>query len=74
MDIMDAREAAKYVGVLSYWTLLEMAKQGKVPHIRVGRRVFFRAEALDEWVRDLETGGSRQEEVVQRGTLRRVEP
>jgi len=74
MKLLDAKEAAAYTQVFSYWTLLDLAKRGLIPHVRVGRRVFFRAEALDEWVRDLETGGSRQEEVVQRGTLRRVEP
>lgn len=73
MDLMDAKEAARYVGVFSYWTILDLAKQGKVPHIRVGRRVFFRAEALDGWIRGIETGGIQQED-PEPGTLRRVKP
>lgn len=73
MDLMDAKHAAAYTQVFSYWTLLDYAKRGKVPHIRIGKRVFFRAESLDQWLKGLETGGGQQEQVV-RGTLRRVEP
>ena len=74
MDLMDGKAAAEYVGVLSYWTILDLAKRGKLPHIRVGRRVFFRAEALDKWVRNLETGGAESEAPPERGVLRRVKP
>lgn len=74
MELMDAKDAAKYVGVFSYWTILQLAQQGKVPHIRVGRRVFFRAEALDSWIRGIETGGIRKEDPPERGVLRRVQP
>jgi len=73
MKLLDAKEAAAYTQVFSYWTILDLAKQGKVPHIRVGRRVFFRAEALDGWIKDLETGGA-QEADPEPGTLRRVKP
>jgi len=73
MDLMDAKEAARYLGVLSYWSLLDLAKRGEVPHVRVGRRVFFRAEALDAWVRGLETGGVKTEEPPALGTLRRIQ-
>ena len=50
---MKAREAAAYLGV-SYWLLLEMAKRGEVPHIRAGKLVLFRKEALDDWMRQQE--------------------
>jgi excisionase family DNA binding protein len=50
---LKAREAAAYLGV-SYWLLLEMAKRGEVPHIRAGRLVLFRKEALDAWMRQQE--------------------
>jgi excisionase family DNA binding protein len=50
---LKAREAAAYLGV-SYWLLLEMAKRGEVPHIRAGRLVLFRKEALDDWMRQQE--------------------
>jgi len=50
---LKAREAAAYLGV-SYWLLLEMAKRGEVPHIRAGKLVLFRKEALDDWMRQQE--------------------
>lgn len=50
---LKAKEAAAYLGV-SYWLLLEMAKRGEVPHIRAGRLVLFRKEALDDWMRQQE--------------------
>lgn len=73
MDLMDAREAAKYVRVLSYWTLLDLARRGEIPHIRVGKRIFFSIAALNKWVQNLETGGANPEESLQRGKLRRVQ-
>ena len=50
---LKAKEAAAYLGV-SYWLLLEMAKRGEVPHIRAGKLVLFRKEALDDWMRQQE--------------------
>lgn len=49
----EGQEAAAYLGV-SYWLLLEMAKRGEVPHIRAGKLVLFRKEALDDWMRQQE--------------------
>ncbi len=50
---LAAKEGAEYIGC-SYWTILEMAKAGKIPHIRVGKRVLFRRESLDEWLKEQE--------------------
>ena len=56
---LKAREAAAYLGV-SYWLLLEMAKRGEVPHIRAGRLVLFRKEALDRWMDEQERSNFRE--------------
>lgn len=73
VDLMDGREAAKYIKVFSYWTLLELAKRGQCPHIRVGKRVFFRKDSLDKWLDDLETGGrAAQEDGQEYGKLRKI--
>lgn len=50
---MTSREAAQYMGV-SYWKLLELAKAGRVPHVRLDGRVLFRRDALDVWMSTLE--------------------
>lgn len=73
MDLMDGREAAKYIRVLSYWSLLDLAKRGGIPHVRVGKRIFFRAEALDTWIKEIETGFNlQQEDFTEPVKLRRV--
>lgn len=48
-----ARDAAKYLGI-SYWKLLDMAKRGEIPHVRVGKLVLFRRDTLDAWLAELE--------------------
>ena len=54
--VMTAKQAAHeyFGGTVSYWKLLDLAKSGKIPHVRVGGRVIFRRAVLDEWMRGLE--------------------
>lgn len=47
--MLEATEAAEYLHI-SYWTLLEKAKKGFIPSVRVGRRVLFSQEGLDAWI------------------------
>lgn len=51
--MLEAQEAADYLHI-SYWTLLEKAKKGLIPCVRVGRRVLFSQEGLDHWFADQE--------------------
>ena len=51
--MLDAVEAAEYLKV-SYWTLLEKAKKGVIPCVKVGRRVLFSQEGLDGWIEEKE--------------------
>lgn len=46
---MTAKPAAQYVGI-SYWKILELAKAGRVPHVRIDGRILFRRESLDQWL------------------------
>lgn len=50
---LTAKKAAEYLGI-SYWLILEMAKQNKIPHILCGSRKLFRKEALDKWMDEKE--------------------
>ena len=43
-NMMDAQEAANYLHI-SYWTLLNRAKKGQVPCVKVGRRVLLARKA-----------------------------
>ena len=38
---LNAKQAAQYIGI-SYWTLLDLARQGKIKHFRGGNRLLFR--------------------------------
>lgn len=68
---LPAKPAAKYIGI-SYWKLLELAKAGELPHIRVGRRLLFRRESLDRWLEQQEAGSVQKPEPVARGKIRRL--
>jgi DNA binding domain, excisionase family len=50
---LDAREAAVYLNI-HYETLLRMARRNLIPHHRIGRKLLFRKESLDQWVRHQE--------------------
>jgi len=68
---LEAKQAAQYVGC-SYWTILELAKKGLVPHIRVGKRVLFRQSVLDRWMEEQEKLSTAKKEETGYGKLRRV--
>jgi len=46
---MGLREAGESVG-LSHWTLRKMIAEGKLPSVRVGRRVLVEPEALRQLI------------------------
>jgi len=52
-NTMRAREAARFIGI-SYWKLLDMAKRGEIPHVRVGKLVLFRRNTLEGWLANQE--------------------
>ena len=49
-QLLNSQEAAKLLGVHPK-TLMQMARRGKIPAMRVGKFWRFRASALDSWVR-----------------------
>ena len=69
--MLDAQEAAEYLKV-SYWTLLEKAKKGLIPCVKVGRRVLFSQEGLDTWIEAQEAKSMQPEPANQYGALRKI--
>jgi excisionase family DNA binding protein len=70
--MLNANEAAEYLKI-SYWTLLEKAKKGLIPCVRISSRVLFSEEGLTEWVAQMEKASVAQpEQAAQYGTLRRI--
>ena len=53
--LIDAQAAAQLLGVPSTWILAE-ARSNRIPHVRLGRYVRFRREALLAWVLERERG------------------
>jgi len=53
--LISAHEAGRLLGIHPV-TILRWAREGRVPHRRLGRRVAFRASELNQWVATLYTG------------------
>lgn len=53
MKVLTERELAESLG-LSPWTIRKWRLQGGLPHLQVGRRVFYRLQAVEDWMCDME--------------------
>jgi excisionase family DNA binding protein len=49
--LINEKEAAALLGGLHTKTLQRMARTGRIPAYRVGRRWMFRASELDNWLK-----------------------
>ena len=47
------KETAEYLGV-SYWLVNQLVRRKQIPCARVGGRVLFRVQALNEYLREKE--------------------
>jgi excisionase family DNA binding protein len=56
--LLKAEEVAALLNVPKTWPL-EQARVDAIPHVRIGRYVRFRREAVLTWVAGLESGGGR---------------
>ena len=50
---LTMRETAEYLGI-SYWLVNQLVRRKQIPCARVGRRVLFRVQALDEYLKNKE--------------------
>lgn len=57
--VMAAPQAAKFLGV-DQGTLYKAAREGKIPHRRIGRRVVFSRDALLQWLTGMGTAEGEQ--------------
>ncbi len=51
--LIDAKTAADYIGI-SYWMITNLARNNKIPCVKMGDRHYFKKDSLDSWVDDLE--------------------
>lgn len=68
---LPAMRAAEYLNI-SYWKLLQLAKSGRIPHIRIDGRILFRRETLDSWLKEQEQASVRREPEPALGKIRRL--
>jgi hypothetical protein len=63
LEIIKPRRAAMEKRWLSFdellerypfkpWTVRTYCSQGKIPHVKVGRRVYFCVETIEKWLQD----------------------
>lgn len=50
---LTMKETAEYLGV-SYWLVNQLVRRKQIPCARVGGRVLFRVQALDEYLKKKE--------------------
>lgn len=53
-SLLTADQVAADLGVSTDWIYSEV-RAGRIPHVRLGRNVRFRAVAIDEWICEIET-------------------
>ena len=46
---MTVKEIAVYLG-LHTDTIYDMVRDDKIPHIRIGRKIFFLPEVIENWI------------------------
>jgi excisionase family DNA binding protein len=54
--LLTADEVAERLRVTKCWIYSEV-RAGRLPHVRLGRYVRFRAPAIDAWIEQIERGG-----------------
>ena len=50
---LTMKEAAEYLGI-SYWLLNQLVRRKQIPCARVGGRVLFRVQALNDYLKEKE--------------------
>jgi excisionase family DNA binding protein len=55
-SLLTAGQVAKLLGVPTSW-VYEQSRRGRIPTVTLGRYRRYRAEAIDEWLEDLEAAG-----------------
>jgi excisionase family DNA binding protein len=65
--LLTADQVADLLGMGTDWIYAQV-RANQIPHVRLGRYVRFRAESIDQWIRDLERGTTMNGDTGRRGT------
>ena len=70
--MFTAQETADYLKI-SYYTILQKSKAGKIPHCKIGARILYSQEGLDTWIEQQEAASVRAlDEGQGYGKLRKI--
>lgn len=50
---MFANEVAEYTGLSKDFVYL-LVKQSRIPHIKIGRKILFKKDSIDEWINEIQ--------------------
>lgn len=53
--LLFADDVGELVGMTRDWVYAE-TRAGRIPHVKLGRKYRYRAESIDDWLRELERG------------------
>lgn len=53
---LDVKEVSQYLGV-SVDFLYKTVRENSVPHIRIGKKILFKKDAIDQWLDQKMQGG-----------------
>ena len=56
---LTMKETAEYLGI-SYWLVNQLVRRKQIPRARVGGRVLFRVQALNEYLKEKEENSIRK--------------
>jgi excisionase family DNA binding protein len=65
--LLTADDVAGMLGMGTDWIYAQV-RADRIPYVRLGRYVRFRAESIDGWIRDLERGTTMNGDTKRRGT------
>jgi excisionase family DNA binding protein len=55
-QLLTAEDVAGLIGMGTDWIYAQV-RADRIPHLKLGRFVRFRAESIDQWICELERGG-----------------
>ena len=71
--LLTAEQVGKLLGVPTSW-VYEQSRQGRIPTVTLGRYRRYRAEAIDEWLEELERNGGPLALTPRRNGAGRISP
>jgi excisionase family DNA binding protein len=57
--LLTAEDVAQILGMRTDF-IYRLAREGRIPHLRFGRTLRFRAEAIETWLEEQERGNGRR--------------